>query len=109
MATGTQTQILGMVEKVITDCKAEYMRDPEYANTGRVYAKDGLTVLTSFHYAFNNGYATVYFHDPKKGTSLQHNGELEVDTFHYLKYHEEARWETFLDQIKTKIGEARNA
>jgi hypothetical protein len=62
--TSMQTKILGEIEKTVTDAGLELVRQPQYANTGDVFAQRGFDTVWQMHYSFDDGTCSLSFQGP---------------------------------------------
>jgi len=108
-----QTRILGKIEDAITGADLDAVKRGQWANTGSVFAMNGLMTTLTVRYQFNDTYCTIELYGPSVDYAaeqvdsvtlrpaiedappypyrLEKKGGKLMLSYHYLEYTEGAR------------------
>lgn len=109
-----QTKILDKLRTAITDGGLEAVDQPEWANTGAVYAMVDLETSFVVRYSFQSSYCTIAASGPAVTAAglddnppvfrVRDNGTAPTVTWHHLDYTDGARLRSMLDVIAGLAG-----
>lgn len=102
-----QNVILAEVEKVIKAAGLSAVENAEYANTGTVYAMDGLKSRLAVNYSFQSGYCSIIVTTAVPVTMPDNPPQYRVCAggrevaWHHLDYIDGRRVEGFIETLKS--------